>query len=288
MSRDAASRTRLLYVTDPTDGDAYVLSLPTGKLVGKLTGFDQPLGDCVDAEGNVFIAISQSAQIREFKHGSKAAFNVLDDSGYYPLGCSVDPTTGNLAVTNIISRGSHSDPGSVAIYTKAKGTPKYYTDAGIYLYGYCAYDQTGNLYIDGIARNHDPQVAELPKGGKAFQSITLNQSLGGKNVSTLQWDGTSLAIASQSSAVIYQFAISGSSGTEVGSTTLKGESSILAFWIQPTKKGQTLYAPVFQNQSIGDVGVYHYPAGGKASKTYFAVVDPYAATVSINLSKRSK
>jgi hypothetical protein len=282
MAPDAVSRARLLYVTDPTDGDAYALSLPTGQLVGKLTGFNQPLGDCVDAEGDVFITISQSAQIREFKHGAKQAFNVLDDSGYNPLGCSIDPTTGNLAVTNIVGNGSGYDHGNVAVYKKAKGTPKYYADPSIYQYGYCTYDQTGNLYIDGITPpSDDPQVAELPKGSKTFQPITLNQSLGGNNVSALQWDGTSLAIASQSAAVIYQFAISGSTGTEVGSTTLKGESSILAFWIQSTKKGQTLYAPVFQNQSIGAVGVYHYPTGGKASKTYYAVVDPWAATVSV-------
>ena len=38
---------------------------------GKLTGFNQPLGDCVDGKGDVFIVISQSAQVREYKHGAK-------------------------------------------------------------------------------------------------------------------------------------------------------------------------------------------------------------------------
>jgi hypothetical protein len=277
MDPDAASKARLLYVTDPTDGDAYAISLPTGKLVGKLTGFNQPLGDCVDADGDVFIAVSQSAQVREYKHGAKQAFNVLSDSGYYPLGCAVDPSTGNLAVTNIIGNGNGSDPGNVAVYKNARGAPSYYQDASIYQYGYCSYDSQGNLYIDGITPPSDnPQVAELPKGSKKFTNITLDQTLGGNNISSLLWDGTALAVASQDSAVIYRFQISGSSGNEVGTTQLRGSSGVGAFWIE----NATLYAPAYQS-SVASVNVYPYPAGGKPSKKYYAVVAPWAATVSM-------
>jgi hypothetical protein len=279
MEPDAVNRARLLYVTDPSDGDAYALSLPSGKLVGKLTGFDQPLGDCVDEKGDVFIASSQNAQVREYKHGARQAFNVLNDSGYYPLGCSIDPTSGNLAVTNIIGNGNGSDPGNVAIYKNARGTPKYYADPSIYQYGYCSYDGLGNLYIDGITPPSDnPQVAELPKGSKKFTNITLNQSLGGNNISALLWDGTDLAVASQDSGVIYQFQISGSNGTEVGSTQLTGSSGAGAFWIE----SGTLYAPVYVD-SVGSVNVYPYPGGGKPSKKYYAAVAPWAATLSVKV-----
>jgi hypothetical protein len=48
-----------------------------GKLVGKLTGFDQPLNDCSDAAGNVYIVDSQNHQVRAYKHGAKSAFRVL-------------------------------------------------------------------------------------------------------------------------------------------------------------------------------------------------------------------
>lgn len=280
MSPDAVSRAELLYVTDPTDGDVYALSLPTGKLVGKLTGFNQPLGDCVDARGDVFITISQSAQVREYKHGAKQPFNVLSDAGYYPNGCSVDPTTGNLAVSNIIGNGNGSDPGNVAVYTKAKGKPKYYAISSIYQYGYCAYDGQGNLFIDGTSPppSDAPQFAELPKGSRSVHSVTLNGNLGGYEA--LQWDGKYIAVGGVN-ATIYRFAINGSSGTEAGSTSLKGEEYLLGFWIRSTAKGSTLYAPVFQSESLGDVGVYAYPAGGKASKDYYAVVDPWSAAVSI-------
>src|SRR5580700_6303473 len=37
----------LLYVSDPKAGDVYMIAVPSGRLVGKLTGFSSPNGDCV-------------------------------------------------------------------------------------------------------------------------------------------------------------------------------------------------------------------------------------------------
>lgn len=276
--RDDANKRHasLLYVTDAEDGDVYVLALPSGHLALKLTGFDQPLGDCTDKAGDVFIADSQGGNVREFKHGAKQPFNVLNDSGYYPLGCSIDPVRGDLAVTNIIGNGNGPPPGNVAIYTKARGKPKYYSDSSIFQYGYCTYDSAGDLFVDGITPPSDnPQVAELLKGSKTFQAITLDQSLGGNNVAPLQWDGTYLAIASEDSAVIYQFDVNGSTGTKVGSTELKHSTGVGAFYID----GATLYTPAFID-SLGDVGEYRYPAGGKPLKKFYAVVNPWAVTLS--------
>jgi hypothetical protein len=202
---------------------------------------------------------------------------VLNDTGYYPLGCSVDPTTGNLAVSNIASKGSGSAPGNVAIYVKAKGKPKYYADPSINQYGYCSYDNQGNLFVDGIFLPPDnPQVAELPAGGTSFTNLTLNHSLDGNNVSALLWDGKYLAITSQDSSVIYRFQISGTKATKVGETKLRGSTAVGAFWLY----SGALYAPVFTG-SVGSVGVYHYPIGGRPLKRYYGVIDPWAVTVSL-------
>jgi hypothetical protein len=265
MGTDAASRARLLYVTDVTDDDVYIPSLPTGKLAGKLTGFNQPIGDCVDNSGDVFITEAQSGDIREFRHGAKQAFNVLADSGYYPLGCSFDPTTGNLAVTNeIASNGG----GNVAVYKRTKGTATFYSDSNIYQYGWCAYDDKGNLYVDGSSDppSDNPEFAELPTGKQKFTTITLNGDLDGYN--WLQWDGKYIAVSS-GTAEIDEFAISGSSGTEVGSTPLSGERYVLGFWLESSNGKLTLYAPVLNQESR------------RATKTFYAVENPWAATVSI-------
>lgn len=279
VSPDAVDRTQLLYVTDPTVGDVYILSLPTGKLVGKLTGFDQPLSDCVDQKGDVFVTIAQSAQIRAFKHGARQPYDVLDDHGYYPLGCSVDPTTGNLAVANIDSDGNGSNtPGNIAIYSSGKGKPKFYSAPNIYQYGWCAYDNKGNLFVDGTSHHSNaPEFAELPAHRKNVERISLDTDIGGYEA--VQWDGSNVAVGAGQSAAVYQFRISGRRGRAVGSTLLKGEQSLLALWIHTASKGQTLYASVFEH-SIGEVGVYRYPSGGKSVSNFYAVVDPWGVTES--------
>ena len=104
-------------------GAVLVLSFPKGDLVGTLTGFSVPSGECVDESGDVFVADGGADTIREYAHGGTTPIATLNDPGE-PYGCSVDPTTGNLAVTN----GSDS----VAIYPSAQGTPTLYSDPSIY------------------------------------------------------------------------------------------------------------------------------------------------------------
>ena len=77
--------------------------------------------------------------------------------GYFPFGCSVDPTTGDLAVTNF-STASGRALGNVVIYEHAKGKPKKrYTDAAISGMLLCGYDDKGNLFVDRLRRQgeHD-------------------------------------------------------------------------------------------------------------------------------------
>ena len=83
----------LLYVA--TGGDVYVLSYPSGKVVGRL-GVDarQPV---FRQTGNVFVV--QGETIVEYSHRGK----LLQTLPTYdvPQSCSVDPTTGNLAVPTV-------------------------------------------------------------------------------------------------------------------------------------------------------------------------------------------
>lgn len=274
-----ASKGPLLYATDAADNIVYIVSLPSGRLVGKLTGFDQPVGDCVDVKGDVFIADSQHHQIVAYRHAAREAYEVLSDQGYYPIGCAIDPVTGNLAVANCCAE-SGSSGGNVAIYAKAKGSAKYRTDASIVQYGFCSYDGHGNLFVDGITRgSYQPQVAELPYGQHAFTNITLDQSLGGQNISGLFWDGEYLAVGSQDSGDIYRFVISGSSGTKVATIVLKDGTWPGGFWIQTVDNIRNLYTPFWENSSAG-VGVYPYPKGGRPAKTLYAALEPFAVTVS--------
>jgi hypothetical protein len=79
----------LLYVA--TGGDVYVLSYPSGKVVGRLgvAGADSL---CSDKAGDVFVVGGAGQTILEYSHRGK----LIQTLAVYdvPSSCSVDPTTG--------------------------------------------------------------------------------------------------------------------------------------------------------------------------------------------------
>lgn len=265
-----AARQALLYVSDTVTGDVYVFSYPKGKLQQTLTGFADPAGECVDAAGDVFIANTGSSNIIEYAHGGSAPIATLKDDGYFPVGCSIDPTSGDLAVTNFTTTGS--TPGNVAIYKKAKGQPKrHYVDASLYEVLLCGYDSSGDLFVDGLTQNYGGAVAELAHGATKLSDVTLDRTLG--NPGGVAWDGKHVAIGDQASNTIYQFQVKGGKAKTVGSTLLGGATMVFQFWIDGTKvAGADAYA--------SDVGLWSYPKGGPALKTISGLYVPLGVTVS--------
>src|SRR5579871_6367789 len=90
----------LLYLTDDGNGNVYVYSFPEAKLKGTLTGLNVPTGECVDKAGDVWIVEEGTNDIVEYAHGGTVPIATLTDPNNAPEGCSVDPTTGDLAVAN--------------------------------------------------------------------------------------------------------------------------------------------------------------------------------------------
>ncbi|MBV8067323.1 MAG: hypothetical protein JO113_05060, partial [Candidatus Eremiobacteraeota bacterium] len=148
MAREAA-RSDLLYVSDVGTGDVNVYTYPKGKLSGQLTGFMRPSGLCVDRAGDVYVTDLFASQLLEFQHGATTPVRTLKDPNEDPGDCAVDPTTGNLAVSNVST--PYSTGGDVVIFAHAKGRPHAYHDPAIFYYQFCGYDGAGNLYVDGSA-----------------------------------------------------------------------------------------------------------------------------------------
>jgi hypothetical protein len=267
--RSAASAT-LLYVSQGTTVEVY--TFPQGELVGTLSGFQRAAGDCDDRAGNVFITDEFAGTISKYAHGGTSPTLILSNVGRNPYGCSVDPKSGDLSV---VSFGT-SPSGGVFIYKKAKGSVTEFADPSIYNYYYCGYDNNGNLFVEGSNNLHRDAglLAELPKGGSAFQTVTLDNgfSPGGG----VQWDGTDLALESpngkhntQGPTVIDRVHISGSTGTMTTPVYLStGKSNQnpgvgTQFWID----GNSI---VKQEYTSRGVGRWKYPAGGKVVSTFKA------------------
>lgn len=264
----------LLYVGDQKTNDVHVYSYPRGKSVGKLTGFVTPVGLCANKAGDVFIPNGFGADIVEYAHGGKSPKATLSDAGEFPSGCGVDPKTGNLAIANYCSgTSSCTGQGDVAIYLGATGNPTQYTDPDISDVYFCGYDAKGDLFLDGT-HNSAFAFAELPFGRHTFKKITLNQTF--QIPGNVQWEGAHVAVGDDGTSVIYEFTVSGKSGTEVGSTPLGGSTYVTQFWIQPPNViGPNTYS------SGGDVLFWKYPAGGSPTKTIAGLSKPAGATVSL-------
>src|ERR1700729_927230 len=254
LERDGAAN--LIYVAD-NNSTVHIYSYPRGKRAGTLTGFGWVASACADTKGNVFIVDSGKSAIFEYATGGTTPIEVLHDEGYTPTGWSVDPTTGSVAVANVYA--SDYTSGTIAIYDRRSAAPRLLTDPNIFEPRYCGYDASGNLYLDGYSNSLPIVFAELPIHSIHFTNITLNETI--DEPGTVQWDGKHVAVGDASKNVIYQFKIAGSSGLEVGSTTLDGVTyGLNQFWIEG---GQVVGAAAVDSE----VGLWKYPAGGSALKT---------------------
>jgi hypothetical protein len=264
----------LLYIGDAGSGGVLVYSyLPALRFVGVLSEPPVPGGECVDAAQDVFVtdASSISHVTYEYAHGGTSPIAIFADPGGSPSACSIDPSSGDLAVASV--RSSGTTHGKLAVYKGARGTPKLYADAAFSDMMFCGYDAAGNLFVDGVGPGSAFLMAELPKGGKTLTKVTLDHPIlfpGG-----VQWDGKDLAVGDDRSSFIYQFAISGYTGKKVGATRLRVWPGLHQFFIDNGVLIDPTYLP-----SRGAVALYDYPAGGKPTRTITGVSSPAGAVVS--------
>ncbi len=174
---------------------------------------------------------------------------------YAPYECSVDPVTGNLAVVS-----GYGGESRIAIYPDAQGTPSYYSDSGMSTFEYCAYDDSGNLFVDGTNGLDPPHLAELAYGGSSFTNITLNGQLS-HYPATLQWVGDYLAMSV--GRAVYHVRVSGSTGTIVGKTRLK--KGFLNPWAINSNRLITLYRADTKINGAYEVAYWKYPKGGTST-----------------------
>jgi hypothetical protein len=268
----------LLYVVDTRR--VLVYSYPQSSLVGTLHLYD-PSGDCADKAGNVWILDEYKNEVAfELAHGGTRPLRKLHVPGQrraiQPQACSVDPTTGNLAVTSVAD--------GVLVFPNATGSPKIYT-ARWYGARNCVYDENGNLYVDGevgTASYSRNGLWELPKYGDRLlrlydRHLTSERKFG--IAAGIQWDGDHIAIANQLGTPIDRLVQHGRTVKTAQTVTLRESgTTVYQFWIQ----GNVLIEPywVSARSMSGGIAFFNYPAGGSPFNTITGLDEPYSATVS--------
>jgi hypothetical protein len=279
MRTDYSGR-NLIYASTLGNEPVYVYTYPDAKMIGILNGPVGPRGMCVDRASDIFIPfVYIPGGIYEFAHGGGTPIVYLGFPYDGENGCSIDPTTGNLAVVT----GGDYKPALVVYHYKGLrgwGFAKSYTLPSMSNSAFCGYSNHGDLFVDGKDGSGAFALAELSKGSKTFATISVSQSI--KAPGQVQWDGTHLAIGDTgvSPSVIYQFDVSGSIAKKVGSTTLGDSAMVEQFWIQ---RGNVIAPDPKRSCGSGQAGciaIYRYPAGGSAVKT-IELTGAFGATVSL-------
>lgn len=276
MPAEAKSGT-LLYVSD--DGTDYVdiFRWPDGKPITTLAGFKFPQGLCADQKGDVWITDNTTSRIIEYAHGGRLPIKTLvEAAGALPASCSVDSSTGDLAVTNTCAASLSyfgsctAGHGNLVIYRRARGEPKILASPYIKVPYFCSYDDHGNLFLDGSTYTKSVGLNELRKGAKGLENVQLDQRIGFPG--GVQSKKTYLAVGDQSVNTVYQFHIAHGKATRIRATTLDAED-VVGFFIE----GKTLIGPDY---GAGWTAIWDYPQGSSPIKMLPFESAPVSAVIS--------
>jgi hypothetical protein len=264
----ANAKSPVLFVSDSGTADVYIYNISTLKLIGTVTGFAQPQGECSDNHGNVWVTDTNAQIIYKLSHQGSLENEITDTSGY-PAACAWDRTTGNLAVMNLFDAGSLG--GEVIIYTKGSVYSRSYTNPAQYFYNFGGYDAGGNLFFDGRDASGNFMLSELAKGAQKAVTIKLT---GGTIYfpGTVQWNSTNgnLIVGDQSCgsvyvSCLYAVRISGTSGKITGEIRLKDYAGgQVCDLVQGVEYNGQLFGSDYDFCGYAASATYawRYPAGG--------------------------
>lgn len=265
-----AKHGRLLYISDSGTDDVDIYTYPKLKLIGTLTGFDLPQGLCLDKAGDVWIVNTNASDLLEYAPRGTNPIATLYDPGEYPVACSGDGVTGDLAASNLISTSNGSS--SLSIYKHAAGSPD--VIEALTRNFFLSYDPKGNLFVDGENSSYNFALGEIPEGTKKVEQLSVS----GATIEfpgSLQYADGNLALSgpnnTQDDTVIYQLAVSGSVATVVGTAQLLGSCGVAIF---------ILGHEVVCVNTGNDIAIYKYPAGGWPIKViHTSLVEPLGLVI---------
>jgi hypothetical protein len=282
VSPDVAKAPRVLFISDYGNGDVYIYTMPGMALKGTLTGFSGNQGECTDGSGNIWITNTNTQQIFKYSR-TGTLLSTLDDAGFYPVGCAVNRSNGDLAVSNII--GSAGD-GNVEIYANGSGSGSPVSNPNQSEYFFPAYDTSGNLYVDGFDNSGFFTISQC--SGSTCSSMNISGASpdfpGG-----LSWDrvNSQLVIGDQEcggnlGSCVYGATISGTTATITSTTDLPNYDGTNCDVDQGTLAPFSKYfaGGCIPDSTTASADRWGYPAGGTPNNHATGQVEPIGAAIS--------
>lgn len=290
MLPEAQKQPSLLYIANRGTSDVSVYTYLDGGgllLVGKLTGFSIPAGMCTDGAGNIWILDSNTRRLYEYAHGGTKPIATIRQPSGFPYACSVDPTTGSLAVSSQHPNAKYQSYSVVDVYLKGWRTyTRYGTLHGFKDVYFLAYDNASNLYADGTPcwrdncyydRNGPPGIYELSKGGSEFKRLAL---LGATlyEPSAINWVKPILLLGdrnfqNQATSGAYKLFVSGLKATVVGTLPFNATQQAYGF----SRRAGRVIVPDFTGNVVR---IYNVSDGTLYSQLTGGISSPFSAVVS--------
>ena len=262
----------LLYVTTSSQEQLYVLRYPQLQVIDTIGGFSPAAlrGLCSGPAGEVYATDDgqQTSHLYLFKHGAKTPRRVLSGPGGLKA-CSVDSTTGDVAVTTVENRPA------LAIFSKGEGRPKLY-DVGYGAFTASAYAPNGNLYLI-----HGCLV--LFANG-IFTCVKLAGSASLPGATDLQWHNGVFIIAAQAHGklqTVYTVKLtSATTGRLVSKITLDRKmNEDPRYGLPALLVGNDLMAP---SKRKGLLTFWLFPKGGEPVRSAILKVDGFIAGLALS------
>jgi hypothetical protein len=250
MASEQQNKKKTLYQYEATLSELVEFDYPkSNSPIGEVSSGAQ--AECTNVifgagKKTFWVTVSGTDQIDEFKVGGSRPIKTLTTpSGDVPVGCGMDPATGNLAATII-------NTGAVVIYTKASGAGTVSQSPLIEAF-FAGYDKGSNLYVDGFNSQGTFGLVELKKGSSTWETLSTSNSV--EFPGQVQFDGKYVTVNDQEAHDIFGYTCKDMSCTLKRTVSLTGSSDCDQTWIGIG----VVFCPDAGNL---DGEVYKYPAGG--------------------------
>jgi hypothetical protein len=287
LSPEAAKSPSLLYVANQSAVSMYAYNNGiAGKLMGEIFDVTDVQGMCTDKAGDVWVTQGYPHVVTEYAHGSKTPLTIITRAKGYAVGCAVNPENGDLAVSynhpnakggfsyNLVYIYSHADPHDF----------KEYANSAEVNYGYfLAYDDAGNLYLDGACQYYDCYPYDLSllfvlhPGASEFTSVPIDGAQI-RSARGLSWIKPTLLIGAYSdesggTSVGYKLLVTKDNAKVVQTIPYTGTGQ---FWGSTVRAGNV----IVPDQTNDVVRTYSLADGSLISTLKNKISSPFSVVVS--------
>jgi hypothetical protein len=225
-----------IIVSDASDNVVDIFNAK-GKQTAQLTGFSEPQGLALDTVGNLYVADTNNSRIQVYAAGFQGTPTTINDPGEFPASVTVD-RKGNLGVANILT--TSDGPGSVSFFNKGGTLLTTLSNANFAKVIFDAFDDKGNLYIDGTNASGAFVAGEVVGGasGTAITMLTTGNSVGYPGGIAMP-SAHKIAFDDQENLAVFTYnaPVQGSLGMPIATTPLTGAGDPISFAFTRSNKG---------------------------------------------------